>query len=274
MEAISSRRYLLRPASRCRPHGVEQHQQAVHSLSLSLNGHFRQGMTCLGYLVVLAEEGRTWWPRSVYNGQGVMVPAPSGWWRSPYIHDLLRRWSPPSSLPVSAVCFVLIHAYPPKMSFGFGMSRRGQFYATAAARLTPEAGQPAPRPSGTVHSSSADSAGRSRCHCYLPRIDGSREIPYDILTPAVLVSRSVIGQGVLLREKYVLLCRCGQGIQPLSGQKFPRKRCEKWLHRGENAGKFYCIDIPRLHLARSDIVQREGKQCRIGFRVVGNTGSR
>ena len=73
-------------------------------------------------------------------------------------------------------------------------------------------------------------------------------------------------------SRYVLLCRYGQGIQPLSSQKFPRKRCEKWLHCGENAGEFYCIHIPRLHLARSDIVQREGKQYRIGFRVVGNTG--
>lgn len=63
--------------------------------------------------------------------------------------------------------------------------------------------QPAPRPSGAVlvH---RQIALADRDTCYLPRIDGSREIPYDILTPAVLVSRSVIGQGVLLREKTVL----------------------------------------------------------------------
>ena len=60
--------------------------------------------------------------------------------------------------------------------------------------------QPAPRPSGAVlvH---RQIALADRDTCYLPRIDGSREIPYDILTPAALVSRSVIGQGVLLREK-------------------------------------------------------------------------
>ena len=102
MEAISSA--IPRPASMSPPTVLSSTSRPSTS-SLSSMAASR-GMTC-SYLVVLAEEGRTWWPSICPTMVRVwMVPRSVRMVEEPISTICCWRWSPPSSLPVSAACFV------------------------------------------------------------------------------------------------------------------------------------------------------------------------